>query len=24
LLIGPSAIHTVSCIRDNPCCGIHV
>ena len=22
--IGPSAIHTVSCISDEPCCGIHV
>lgn len=24
LSIGPSAIHTVSCISDTPCCGIHV
>lgn len=24
LSIGPSAIHTVTCISDEPCCGIHV
>lgn len=24
LSIGPSAIHSVSCISDTPCCGIHV